>query len=257
MKVVWDYTTLAKAYEGRPDYAPGAIDKLLQLADLRPGDRCCDIGAGTGHLTKHLLQAGLDVDAIEPNRAMREIGEKITDGHPSVRWIAATAERTGLPGASYRLVTFGSSFNVTDRPEALRETARILQPAGWFACMWNHRDLDDPLQAEIEGLIHREVPDYSYGSRREDQSPLIQQSKLFHPTVFFEMSVRHRVNTEDWIAAWYSHATLARQARHRRSHIIDAIGAIVRRHASETFEVPYVTRIWAAQLLKSSGSEIL
>jgi SAM-dependent methyltransferase len=206
------------------------------------------MGAGSGHLTKLLLAAGLEVDAVEPNDAMRAIGEKLTAVYASVRWMAATAEQNGLPDASYRLVTFGSSFNVTDRRAALRESARILQPGGWFACMWNHRDLTDPLQAEIEALIRSEIPGYVYGARREDQTPMIQQSGLFQPVIFFEAGVKHRVRTEDWIDAWRSHATLARQAGERFADVVEAIGTIVRRQSSEVLEVPYITRVWAAQV---------
>ena len=46
---------------------------------------------------------------------------------------------------SYHMTTFGSSFNVCDRQKALLESKRILVKEGWFACMWNHRDLEDPI----------------------------------------------------------------------------------------------------------------
>ena len=36
---------------------------------------------------------------------------------------------------------------------------RILRHRGWFACVWNHRDLEDPLQAEVETLIRARIPD--------------------------------------------------------------------------------------------------
>ena len=247
--ITWDYTKLASSYNSRPDYAQDAIGHLLHLAGVQRGDRCCDIGAGTGHLTRFLLSAGLEVDAVEPNDAMREIGQRVTAGAPNVRWFAATAEQSGRPDATYHLVTFGSSFNVTDRPRALRETARILRPQGWFACMWNHRDLDDPLQAAVEAAIRSEVPEYAYGTRREDQTAVIQQSGLFTTPVFFEASVRQQVRVADWLEAWNSHATLQRQAGDRLPRAIDAIRAVLGSQHQETLEVPYITRVWAAQLL--------
>ena len=60
-----------------------------------------------------------------------------------------------MAGESYHMTTFGSSFNVCDRQKALIESKRILVHRGWFACMWNHRDLEDPLQKEIESIIKK------------------------------------------------------------------------------------------------------
>lgn len=56
------------------------------------------------------------------------------------------------------MVTFGNSFNVCNRKEALKETARILKPKGWFAYMWNHRDLNYLTQASIENFIKNKIP---------------------------------------------------------------------------------------------------
>ena len=63
-----------------------------------------------------------------------------------------------MAGESYHMTTFGSSFNVCDRQKALIESKRILVHRGWFACMWNHRDLEDPLQNEIESIIKKRIP---------------------------------------------------------------------------------------------------
>ena len=43
MKTAWDYTNLAEAYLRRPEYAPDAIQKMLELTKVKPGDKVCDI----------------------------------------------------------------------------------------------------------------------------------------------------------------------------------------------------------------------
>ena len=63
-----------------------------------------------------------------------------------------------LPSSKFHAAFFGSSFNVLNQEETLKEVARILTPDGWFACLWNHRDLDDPLQKEQKALYTNSYP---------------------------------------------------------------------------------------------------
>lgn len=155
MKTEWDYTELAEAYLKRPDYAQEAIDRMLEVAGVKKGDNVCDVGAGAAHLTLKLAEYGLHVCAVEPNDAMRANGIRRTSDFKTVQWFEGVGEHTGMEEHKFDLVTFGSSFNVCNRQEALEEARRILKDRGWFACMWNHRDLDDPLQKEIEQILKK------------------------------------------------------------------------------------------------------
>jgi len=247
MKTEWDYTNLADAYLKRPDYAAGAIDAMVRIAGLPTGGKACDVGAGVGHLTLMLLRRGLEVTAVEPNDAMRRNGSARSAGLQNIRWVVGTGEESGQPAEAFDLVTFGSSFNVTDRSAALRETARILKRGGWFACMWNHRRLDDPIQRTIEETIKNSLPGYEYGKRREDQTAVIRGSGLFGDVVHLDAEVLHRQSVEDCIEAWRSHATLARQAKERFGAIVDRIQDYLKSLKVSSIDVPYVTNIWMAR----------
>lgn len=243
MRTEWDYTELASAYMKRPDYAGDAIDRMLAIAGAPAGAHICDVGAGTGHLTKLLLDRGFMVTAVEPNDAMRALGQKVTVGRTAT-WVEGTGERTGQTDGSFPLVTFGSSFNTTDRQAALKETARILQAGGWFACMWNHRNLTETLQHEVEMIIRERVPAYGHGTRREDQTEVIDGSGLFGPVQRFEGSYVADVNVADYVEAWRSHATLQRQAGDKFFDVIEAIEH--RLSDRQVLQVPYTTRGWMA-----------
>lgn len=245
--VSWDYSALARPYLKRPEYSEGGIDAMLALVRLPPQGAICDIGAGVGHLTIPLARRGGRVTAVEPNDAMRALGVERTRDNPGVVWVAGTGEETGLPASAFDFVTFGSSFNVVDRARGLAETRRLLRPGGWFACMWNHRNLDDPIQADVEAIIQEHVVGYGYGARREDQAPVIVASGLFDTPFYIEAPIRHRVAVDDWVEAWRSHATLDRQSDGRLNDIVDAIGAYFARRGDSEITVPYTTRIWAAQ----------
>lgn len=247
MKTEWDYTELAEAYLKRPDYAQDAIDGMLETAGVRKGDAVCDVGAGAAHLTLKLAEYGLDICAVEPNDAMRKNGMKKTAQHKNVQWFEGVGEHTGMESGRFALVTFGSSFNVCNRQEALVESRRILKDGGWFACMWNHRDLDDPLQKEIEGIFMARIGDYSYGTRREDQTGVINQSGLFGEVLYVEGTVVHEILAEDFIQGWQSHGTLQRQSKDKFDFINQEIRRVVEAKRETYIKVPYTTRIWMAQ----------
>lgn len=248
MKTEWDYTTLADAYLKRPDYADAAIDAMLSIAGAEKGDKFCDVGAGVAHLTLMLAARGLDVTAVEPNDAMRANGIKRTTSMNNVRWHEGTGEHTGQSAQSFDMVTFGSSFNVCDRQLALKETTRILKPRGWFACMWNHRQLDDSIQSEIESIIKSRVAGYGYGTRREDQTTVIDTSGLFGAVVHLDSRVMHEQTIAECVEAWRSHATLERQAGAAFLDVVQAIEDYLQGLGKASIQIPYSTNIWVAQL---------
>lgn len=247
MKTEWDYTALADAYLKRPDYADAAIDAMLAIAGLAPGASACDVGAGVAHLTLMLAARGIAVTAVEPNDAMRANGIYRTANLRNVHWVEGTGEDTHQAPQSFDLVSFGSSFNVCDTSLALRETVRILKPGGYFACLWNHRRLDDPVQAKIEEIIRAHVPGYTYGSRRQDQSATIDSSGLFGPVVRIEAGVIHQQSTAECIEAWRSHATLARQAGESFQEVVSAIENFLVSLGTDTLMIPYSTNLWIAK----------
>lgn len=247
MKTEWDYTQLADAYLKRPDYAPSALQELFRIAGLNPGDKVCDIGAGVAHLTLPLAAFGCRVDAVEPNDAMRVNGQQRTAHLAAVSWREGTGEATGCPSGEYDFVTFGSSFNACDRGKALAETHRLLKPGKCFTCLWNHRDLDEPVQKRIEEIIKSFIPSYGYGTRREDQTDVIAASGLFDAPQYVEGRILWEQNIRDTVEAWRSHATLQRQAGERFGAVIEQIADYLNSLDRESIMIPYTTRAWIAK----------
>lgn len=163
-------------------------------------------------------------------------------------------ENTGLERDSVSAAFFGSSFNVVNQQQALEEVARILIPKGWFACMWNHRDIDDPLQQEIEHIITSFIPDYAYGLRRQDPSSMIINSGLFSKVESIEEKFLMPMTKLEIIDALKSHDTLFRQSKGKFNQIINKISELLESE-SETYLVPYFTRIWFSNCIaKTEGN---
>ena len=114
--------------------------------------------------------------------------------------------------------------------------------------MWNHRDLNSEIQSEIELIIKNFIPEYSYGTRREDQSEIIRKSGFFEEVIQISSRVIHKQELSECIEAWKSDATLERQAKDKFSEIIKNIELYLNSLNINEIEIPYETKIWMAQL---------
>ena len=154
----------------RPTYPSALFDLLRERCGLARGVRVADIGSGTGILTGQLLAGGAEVFAVEPNRGMREAAERQLAGSPNFHSIPGTAEATTLAPRSVALVVAAQAFHWFAPARARDELARILEPAGWAALIWNERPPDaTPFFADYESLLRRHCAEYDQvtGSRAD------------------------------------------------------------------------------------------
>ncbi len=248
MRVTWDYSERSHSYDKRAEYSSEAIQELLNKMRLCNNLKLVDIGAGTGKLTKHLVKSGCEVIAVEPNSNMQSYGrtnvEAENGNRKTLTWMFGTAEDTGLPDNIAQAAFFGSSFNVVDQKAALQETRRIVRKNGWFCCLWNHRDLSDPIQMKIEDIIKTRIPRYDYGKRREDPTQILLNSAFFYEVQSVKRKFKAKMAREDIIAAWRSHDTLYRQSGNLFNKIIDEISEFL---SDQIYTVPYETCGWMAQ----------
>jgi SAM-dependent methyltransferase len=137
----------------RPDYPSTLFDALRASGALFGGARIADIGAGTGLLTRQLLERGYAVTAVEPNAAMRAAADQLLSSRHGYRSIGASAEATTLADDSIDLITVAQAFHWFEVAAVRREWLRILKPHGRVALVWNTRPLDDPLQQAIDDVL--------------------------------------------------------------------------------------------------------
>jgi SAM-dependent methyltransferase len=141
----------------RPDYPQALFDALCEHAGLGVGKRVADVGAGTGLLTRGLLECGATVTAIEPNPAMRAAADDLLGGdvvYPGrYRCAAGSAESMPLAAASVDLITAAQAFHWFEVEAARAEAQRVLKPAGQVALIWNDRRHGDALHDALDEVF--------------------------------------------------------------------------------------------------------
>jgi ubiquinone/menaquinone biosynthesis C-methylase UbiE len=161
--------------------ADAAYDRLTGLFEerIRPrsGERCIDLGCGTGAFTTHLARfdldrAGMDISPMSVQRA--------NERSNGARFIVGDITKTNLPEASFDIVVYSGVLHHFEsraaRERVLKEGYRLLKKGGrLFAfdpnahspSMWLYRDPRSPLFSS-KGKTDNEV----LLSRRELQQEL-------------------------------------------------------------------------------------
>lgn len=117
-----------------------------------------DLAAGTGLLTRVLLDLGARVVAVEPDDAMRAV---LTERSPQVTALAGVGEDVPLPDASVDAVLVSSAWHWMDPERAVPEVARVLRDGGRFAALWSGPD------AGVDWVGRLREPDSSSGPGAE------------------------------------------------------------------------------------------
>jgi len=228
----------APAYErARPSYPPAAVDWIVPAGV----HRVLDVGAGTGKLTRQLLDRGLDAVAVEPLREMRAEFARML---PGAEIVEGYAEEMPFPDDSFDMVVFGHTWHWVDSTLALPEVIRVLRGGGWLAAIWNIRDLREPWFAELERIMQQ-------GPHRvPDTAPVFGEP--FGAVERFELEWTERLTPEqllDLVASWTYVITLAEE---QRAEVIARARVLIETHPAlagrREIMAPYVTKATRTQV---------
>src|ERR671932_405243 len=84
----------------RPSYPQAVIELLEHECGLTRESVVADVGSGTGILSELFLRNGNRVYGVEPNREMREAGERLLSAYGNFVSVEGRAEATPLDAAS-------------------------------------------------------------------------------------------------------------------------------------------------------------
>ncbi len=249
-----DFTGLASDYSRyRPDYSASVLEGLAgMLAKPLADADFLDVGAGTGIWTRMVYGKGVNsATAVEPNEDMRTNG--INDSSDtSIRWLAGSAEQTGVAARSVDWVSMASSFHWADFDRATAEFHRVLRPEGRFTALWNPRMIElNPLLVEIEAHLDTLRPNIKRVSSgrsgiTETLTEKLWESPYFDDVVYLEGRHIIAMTPERYLGAWRSVNDLRVQLGPEK---FDAFLDYVtwRIEGEEFIEATYLTRAWTAR----------
>lgn len=229
----------------RPSYPAGAMDAILDGLGEAGTLLAADIGAGTGISSRLLADRGVRVAAIEPNAQMREGGR--AEPNDRIRWLAGTAEATGLDAASVDIVLCAQAFHWFEPTAALREFRRILRARGRLALMWNCRDRSDPVTAGYSRAI-ADIGGESKLETKEFDAGVLGGSALFGPVQLVVVPNEQALDLAGLVGRAFS-ASYSPKAGPGREQLVAELTALHRTHAdaSGLVRLRYRTEVYLAE----------
>lgn len=119
------------ASDGYARYRPSyPVELFHYLAGLSPAtDHAWDCATGSGQVAVALADTFATVVATDASASQIDAAQ----AHPNIEYAVASAEQSGLPSASFDLVTVGQAYHWFDADKFNAEVKRVLQPDGVLA----------------------------------------------------------------------------------------------------------------------------
>ncbi len=148
---------VANLYERyRPGPPAAAVDWLLPT----PVGTVVDLGAGTGALTRLLIDRADQVIAVEPDDRMRSV---LTEEIPDARAVTGKGESMPIPDSCADAVVASTSWHWMDPIPTLAEVHRVLVPNGVLGVLWSGPDPEGPFLTQAQALLTQRSADGTGG----------------------------------------------------------------------------------------------
>jgi len=239
------FSGVATVYEdARPGYPPEVLAWLGGHLDLGPGRLIVDLAAGTGKLTRGLLESGATVIAVEPVEGMRTT---LVRAVPGARVVAGVAQAIPLATASVDALTVAQAMHWFATGPAVEEMHRVLRPGSHLAVVWNRRDLSDPLQMALDTLLaplQGDTPSGLTGAWRHALETATDGGPRFVADAHVAVPWRQPVDVEGVAGRVASVSFVAALDDAARARLLEEVRTEARRHPAP-LALPYTAEVFS------------
>lgn len=239
------FTNRAEDYvRYRPSYPAAAIDALLDGLGAPATLVAADVGAGTGISARLLAERGVEVVAVEPNRAMRDAAAP----HPRVTFRDGSAESIPLADGAVDLVLAAQAYHWFRAEPAVAEMARVVKSGGRLALVWNRRAEVEPFMQGYERAILEAADDPAVVGMHADIEA-VDRSRLFGPRRIVRFEQRQVVDRDGLMGRALSASYVPKQGP-RLTRLVERLGELYDQYAvSGSVELVYETEVTLAERL--------
>lgn len=225
----------------RPGYPAEAVSWLL--GEPTKPLRVLDLGAGTGKLTRTLVEISHEVIAVDPAETMLQT---LSASLPGVDTRVGTAEAIPLPDSDVDAVTVGQAWQWMDPQAAGVEILRVLRPAGRVGLVWNILDTSHAWVADLDRLTSDQEEAARASPATGEVTPEVpasfgtaQDRSFDNPHPLSRADLVSLVATSSWVAT-----------HPERDDVLKKVAALIERVAglSSTVTLPQMCRCFRYQV---------
>ena len=235
---------LALEYERvRPGWPEEGIERVTTTLQIPREGPVADVGAGSGKLTRLLVERFGEVWAVEPDERMRGL---LAASLPRVSTVDGTAEALPLADASLAAVFVGDAFHWFDAARAVSEISRVLRAGAGVVLLWNDWWEVEPALPERALALLAEPFVRSGRAAAEAQASSWREAFATEFTPFEELRIEWEsvLRARDLVALYMTTSSFASLPDAERLQLRDRLLALV----GGEYRLPVATRLyWATR----------
>lgn len=222
------FGSVADVYDSiRPGYPLDAVRWMLG-GDVRPGISgaepvapvtLVELAAGTGRLTRPLVDEGHWVIALEPSRPLlTRLARNVREAIP----VQGEAEAIPLADGCADAVVAAQAFHWFDIDKAIYEIGRVLRPGGVLGLVWNRRDDTVPWVRHLSGLLSAD-DQFDEGWITELVEAL-DFSRMYLEVEYARFRLWQRLNREELLQMVSTRSSVATLSNEERREVLERVG---------------------------------
>lgn len=244
------FNEVAELYAAaRPSYPAELVTDMIAAAELRPGSRVLEIGAGPGNASVLFAGRGFELVCLEPGAELADVARRRLEHDRNASVVTTTFEAWPEPPRRFDLVFAAQAIHWIDPAERTAKPARVLKPAGVLALFANVPNHDaSPAHAEIDAAYEAHSPGMTNprwragGFNFED---VFADAHEFHPHETRNYTWDQRYSTAQYLDLLRTYSDTRMLPPEQHDALLAGITAAIERHGG-VLEIEYATKLtWA------------
>ncbi|MGH8861182.1 MAG: class I SAM-dependent methyltransferase [Jatrophihabitantaceae bacterium] len=217
------FGSVADAYDRyRPVYPDALIDDLVELG----ARRVLDVACGTGKIAVPLLACGMAVLGVEIDPGMAAVARRhgiIVEEGAFETWDDA--------GRRFDLITCGQAWHWIDPELGNAKAARLLNPGGTLALLWNYDDLDPKVLRAFEAVLRAHAPELIESDHRPDEDDRhvddLKRTGLFESVHTRRYKWSQTLTADEWIGRLGTYSAYIRLPGEQRDRVLTGLREVI------------------------------